>query len=1032
MAKRKKTLGSILLRLVDTRAAGLYLFAFAAAIAIATFIENDFGTSAAQKIIYQSWWFELLLFLFSCSLITNIIRFRMFQQKKWALILFHSAMVIILIGAGITRYFGYEGVMHIREGSTANSFMSAENYINFKALANGRSYEFEEATLFSSLGKNDFERSYLVAGNKIDVRLKELIPNPIQNLSEIVDGKPILKVVFGGESGRSEYYLEDGKSTQIGKVLFNFNSGNEADAFNIFLEGDSLYFMADRTYLQMVMATQSRDTLAANKRHSLKLRSLYSSGDGQFVFGEFTKQGEVSIISSDRKIKNSSALGLVLDIVVNGEHYEKYLEGYKGLPGQPVFVGNEDIQMSINYGAKIRELPFSIKLYDFIMERYPGTNSAASYASEVQLLDPAKNVQMDYRIYMNNILNYGGFRFFQSSFDKDEKGTYLSVNHDFWGTWVSYLGYALLTLGLLMTFFSKNTRFHQLSQKLKNMQNATSILIIGLCLIPFQNSNAQTVIEEKAPEFPASHADLFSTVVVQDFKGRMKPMHTLSREVLRKVSGRESYKDLNADQAILSMFCDKSGWYSLPLVKVGEYTAEFIGTEGKRAAYKDFFNKDGSYKLTQEVRLAHGLDPKDRGKIEKDLIKVDERVNIINMVFSGSIFKIVPVAGDANNTWVARHSHGNQISDDVANLFFNEYAKALHNSQHDNNYGQADQLIRELKDYQVKMGSQVIPSPTKLNAEISLNNLKVFNHLSYIYILLGLAFLALLFISVFKPSLNLKVPFNILLALVIAGFAFHTLGLGLRWYVSGRAPWSNGYESMIYIAWTTSLAGLIFTRKSPGALAATMVLSGTVLLIALLSFLDPQITPLQPVLRSYWLTIHVSLEAGSYGFLMLGAIIGLINLLLLATVTNKSKDNVVRVVREMSYISEMTIIGGVVMISIGTYLGGVWANESWGRYWGWDAKETWALVSILVYAIILHLRIIPKMQGLFLFNVSTLFGLSSIIMTYYGVNYYLSGLHSYAAGDPVPIPDWVYISIASCILITIAAYLQKRRLRLKL
>jgi cytochrome c-type biogenesis protein CcsB len=232
---------------------------------------------------------------------------------------------------------------------------------------------------------------------------------------------------------------------------------------------------------------------------------------------------------------------------------------------------------------------------------------------------------------------------------------------------------------------------------------------------------------------------------------------------------------------------------------------------------------------------------------------------------------------------------------------------------------------------------------------------------------------------------------------------------------------------MIYIAWTSTLAGVLFTRKSFGGLAATMVLAGTILFVSTLSFLDPEITPLVPVLKSYWLTIHVSLEAGSYGFLMLGAIIGLINLVLMVFTTEKNKVQAKRIIQEMSYISELTLIGGLFMVTVGTYLGGVWANESWGRYWGWDAKETWALVTILVYAFILHMRLIPKLRGLFIYNVATIFGLASVIMTYYGVNYYLSGLHSYATGDPVPIPNWVYIAVASIIVLSIIAYIRKRK-----
>ena len=320
-----------------------------------------------------------------------------------------------------------------------------------------------------------------------------------------------------------------------------------------------------------------------------------------------------------------------------------------------------------------------------------------------------------------------------------------------------------------------------------------------------------------------------------------------------------------------------------------------------------------------------------------------------------------------------------------------------------------------------------MPSDAKINTEIALNKMNVFSRLAGWYMLLALALLFFLFVSVFKPNWNLKIVYKILFALVLFGFILHTIGLGMRWYVSGRAPWSNGYESMIYIAWTSTLAGILFTRKSFGGLAATMVLAGTILFVSMLSFLDPEITPLVPVLKSYWLTIHVSLEAGSYGFLMLGAIIGLINLILLMFISESNKLRVKRIIQEMSYISELTLIGGLFMVSVGTYLGGVWANESWGRYWGWDAKETWALVTILVYAFILHMRLIPKMRGLFAYNVATIFGLASVIMTYYGVNYYLSGLHSYATGDPVPIPTWVYIAVAIIIVICLVAYIRKRK-----
>lgn len=1024
--------------LFSTRAAGVYMILFALTIGIATFIENDFGTSSAQKVIFKAWWFELLLALFGISIIMNIFRYRMVQQRRWAVLTFHLAIIVILLGAGVTRYFGFEGMMHIREDSSSNTFLSADTYLKFEVLKDNRTVRFDEPVLFATLGNNNWKESYQLGNDLIHAEVSKFIPNPAQVLNTREDGAPTLKIVIGGMSGREEYFVSQGQSQNINNLRFNFSENYEPDAINIIYRNDSLLIRSERPLTQMIMITQMRDTLYPNgQAYPLVLRSLYSDGINSFVFGDFNSKGKLEIVSESPKLKNESLAALVMKVTVNGESEETLVVGQKGVPGKPSVVNIGGLSMAISYGAKSYVLPFSIKLYDFIMERYPGTNSAASYASEVQLIDSRKNLQKDFRIYMNNILDYGGYRFFQSSFDKDEKGTYLSVNFDFWGTWISYLGYFLLTIGLVISFFTKNGRFYQLSQKLKNMRtsNTLSIFLFFMILsLSTEIAFSQQIIDPLSgiSTVDKYHAELFGKVVVQDHNGRMKPMHTMSRELLRKLARTESMYGLNADQIIMSMYADRDTWLGVPLIKIGEHALlrQTLNITGKYAAYKDFFNTDGSYKLRDEVREAYDLQPIDRGTFEKEVMKTDERVNIVNMIFTGRFFKIIPVPEDPNNTWLSTAPmtvDNSSIMSPVASRFFTTYQPALREAIANNDYGSVNTIINELIVYQNENGGAIMPSKSKINSEIWLNRMNVFNHLSLYYSVLGLAFLALLFGTVVKPEFNAQKLFRLLLGLVLLGFLFHTIGLGLRWYVSGRAPWSNGYESMIYIGWTTTLAGILFTRKSIGGLAATMVLAGTILLVAMLSYLDPEITPLVPVLKSYWLTIHVSLEAGSYGFLMLGAIIGLINLILMIFITHKNKDRIARIVREMTYISEMTLIGGLVMISVGTYLGGVWANESWGRYWGWDAKETWALVTILVYAFILHMRLIPKINGLYAFNLATLFGWASVVMTYFGVNYYLSGLHSYAAGDPIPIPGWVYGAVIAAIVIGILAYFKKRQ-----
>lgn len=1006
----------------------LYILIFAIAIGVATFIENDFGTSAAQKIIFKAKWFEFLLFLFAGALITNIYRFRLIPLKKWSILLFHFAMIIIIIGAGITRYTGFEGIMHIREGEGSNSIVSSDMYLKFQVALNGVKFDFDEPILLASLGETNFEKSFNLNGRILKAKILDFIPNPSEVLQFDEGGDPIIKIVFGGNQGRREYYLKKGEYKNIQGIPFNFTDQDISGAIQISENNGMPFIQSEVPFSITTMATQAQSNLQPYVKQPLQLRSLYANNNQRFVFGDFTPNGKLTVQSSSKKLTNESLAGIKMELSFAGQNQIINIYGRKGVIGVPSQMNTEEASISVSYGSKNVELPFSLFLKDFQMERYPGTNNAASYASEVVLMDPQNGIQEDHRIYMNNILIHKGYRFFQSSFDQDELGTYLSVNHDSWGTWVSYLGYFLLTLGMIMNFFGKKTRFYQISTKLKALRTS-SLVLIFLFSIGFSNSlKSQNIVD-------FNHAKNFSSIVMQDFRGRMKPLNTFNQEVLRKLSRKNSIEGLTADQIVLGMTANPRDWYGFPIIKSPKdpQILNLLGLQKEFFAYKDFFNQDGSYKLKNEVREAYNTPEKERGIFEKELLKVDEKVNICNMVYSGSYLKVFPIAQDANNTWIAptdlQRMGSSQGIDNFVATFQTKYLESVRMGLNSGQWTNAENLIQDLKKYQYSNGLSVMPSKLKIGSEIFLNKLNIFNHLTKIYGLLGISFVFLIFYHVFRPHNSLLIFSKILFWGLLMAFLLHTFGLALRWYVSGRAPWSNGYESMIYIGWTSTLAGLIFSRKSEGVLAATNILSATILMVAGLSWLDPEITPLVPVLKSYWLTIHVSLEAGSYGFLMLGAIIGLLNLLLICFANNTNGAGIIAKVKEMTYISEMTLIGGLFMISIGTYLGGVWANESWGRYWGWDAKETWALVTILVYAFILHMRFIPGLKSLYAFNVASLFGWASVLMTYFGVNYYLSGLHSYAAGDPVPIPDFVYYSVFILTAISLFAFFKFKKLK---
>ncbi|MDH3243318.1 MAG: cytochrome c biogenesis protein CcsA [Saprospiraceae bacterium] len=1030
----QQRLKKILDKAFSTSAAGLYLILFAGAIGIATFIENDFGTSAAQKVVYRAGWFELLLVLFGITVIVNIFRFRMIQQKKYAILTFHAATIVILLGAAATRYLGSEGLMHIREGEQTNLILSTDTYLQFEVNVDDQVYHFDEKVFFASLGTNHFSEQYQIGNQIIGIELDDFVPNPVEHITPGGKGRAMIKLVMGGSEGRQEFVVKEGDRITIMGIPFNFSERYTSSAVNISSRNDSLFVQSGWPLTQMQMTTRQLDTIIPGSQTPMLLRSLYTTPTGNFVVSEFNPSAETTVSSSSQKMSNKSVGMARLIVSVNEQKGNLDVKGNAGMTGKPETLVLDDISITASYGSRYVALPFSIRLRDFIMDRYPGTNSASSYASEVTLVDDRTSLVRDQRIFMNNILNYGGYRFFQSSYDQDERGTILSVNHDALGTWISYLGYFLLTLGMVLTLFSGKSRFSSLGRKLNqiHISRQTAAVIIPLFLLASIPSSSLAQVLPEQQVIDADHAARVASLVVQDHKGRMKPVHTLASEVLRKLSRKEELYGQSATQIFLGMMVYPEIWTNVPLIKAGghEELEKLIPVEGKLATYNNFFNPD--YLLRDQARKAFSLEPKDRGTFEKEVIKIDERVNICNLVFAGRFFKVYPTT-TGSDTWHSpsdlQHAHNHPVISDPFILgFFEDYAAAVR----ERDWETANKLVDRLCNYQQEYGGEILPPDKKIKSEILLNKMNVFSRVGRYYGLFGLLTLIMFFTLVFNPKWNPKWPLAIAVGLLGICFLVHTTGLGLRWYVSGRAPWSNGYESMIYIAWTTMLAGLIFTRKSLGGLAATSILASTILMVAGMSWLDPEITPLVPVLKSYWLTIHVSLIAGSYGFLMLGAIIGILNLILMVSQTKTNQVRIKNVVREMSYISEMTLIGGLFMISIGTYLGGIWANESWGRYWGWDAKETWALVTILIYAFILHMRFIPGLKSLYAFNVATLFGLASVMMTYFGVNYYLSGLHSYAAGDPAPIPPFVFYTVASLFILSMVAYWRNKQLSSKI
>jgi cytochrome c-type biogenesis protein CcsB len=896
---------------------GVLFVLFAVAMAAATFLENDFGSPAAYSMVYNTKWFELILLLLSLNLVGRLIILKLYRKTKLAVFLFHLSFVLMIAGAGITRYFGWEGSIHIRNGEEQNICFSNEKYIGYTIrdvtgnIIDSRADKYA----MTSVSADNYKKNLSINNKDYELVLAKIIPNASEQTTTAGEHKAV--AVNPGE-----------QNTGQNAFIFHLNGGNESTT----------------VYL-------------------------------------WDKQNE--------KVASGSC-------IVDGKTVE------------------------ISYGSMSTKLPFSIKLNNFVLERYPGSSSPSGYKSDVLLIDRKGNVEKPFMIFMNNILKYKGYRFYQSSYDQDEKGTILSVNHDMAGMMVTYTGYVLLFFFIVLTLLSKDTVFRNVNAGYwqSNIRKSIPLVFLILFLSGLTSINAQKLVPDRAV------SDEFGKVLVQDQKGRTKPLFTLSNDILRKVTRNNEFEGLNSMQVFLGLYLDFNSWKDVPFIRISSKDLQSkLGVRGNYAAFSDLVNisGNGAYKISEEVNSAYSKAPEERNKTDKELMKIDERVNIVFMIYQGDFLKLFPLKDGTHNWGSAQEALLKAVSKEDS-LYLKNIIPAFTDAIRTNNISVARQLTTSVSDYQKRFSEYVLPSKSKISAELLYYKFNIFERLFPFYASIGLIMLIGLITMVIKGKKETTLFVKVLSWLLFAGFLFHTLGLGLRWYVAGRSPMSNGYESMIFISWVTILAGFIFSRRSYFALSATAVLASMTLMVAHLSFMDPEITNLVPVLKSYWLTLHVSVITGSYGFLGLGAILGLITLILLILSNNNNRERIANTIDELTVINYKTLTLGLYFLTIGTFLGAVWANESWGRYWGWDPKETWSLITIIIYSIVIHSRNIPGMKDIFTYNLLSLFAFSSVLMTYFGVNYYLSGMHSYASGDPVPVPSFVYVAVILLTAISIAAY----------
>src|SRR5690554_1200946 len=1078
---------------------------FAVAIAEATFIESDYGTPASKIAIYNALWFEILLLHLSITLIVNMVKYKMYQREKWATFAFHLSFLLIIVGAALTRYVGFEGQMRIAEGETTNVLYSATPYLTLKSNDLVNQYTHQEKRWLSEGVENPFSFDFQLPNqDKINVEYVSYKEGMVDSLVEDSEnGRNALELVIRGKN----HYLFEGGQDLIGGVNFAFENENPSmPGVKITDEGGMLYIESISPFKRVDMMSLSKEDRMSNNIDPSAVteipadtlvpffpNQLYMIGTESLVFRQYKR----NVVMRKMKSPDKDGGFNYLTIKLSNDKESKLVE----IEGSPTHILQEHyvqfagLNFEIGYGAKPILLPFSVKCREFQLHKYPGSSMASSFASEVTVIDSTRGVVHDQRIFMNNVMDYHGYRFFQSSYFPDESGTVLSVNYDWWGTTVTYIAYLIMSIGMVMSMFNRVGRMKELNNLIsKSRKNRTKMLktitlLIGVGLGGFTyaqehpngNEHPQTEAHDHDHDHDHDHqghdheghdhatdhskhaathpaprkievnylsvedAAKLDDLLVQDYDGRIIPFHTMADKLMRKIHHGDKFGDYTAVQAILAMHLyGPDGWKDVPFAFVSNKIRDELGTE-KYVSVVDMEDEFGVFKWMDEYEVAHGRSDGQKNEFDKQLIKLGERYRLLKEIFQFQHLRIVPIPEDDNGTWVWPFAQELRDKDQKANALATNLLRTLFSvSQGEAQFSDAQQYLAPLKEHQweeLRKYEADNPHLDKLtqrhvDVEIAYNKFKVFDKIQTFYFLFGMSLLLLFFFRTLKtPTLKsesvIKKITYVLVAGVVIVFVGHGTGLGMRWYISGHAPWSDGYEAVIFIAWATIMAGLFFVKKNPAVIAATTLLSALMLFVTELNLLDPEITPLEPVLKSYWLMIHVAVITASYGFLGISGILGLVNMILYLLKNKKNKKRLQMNIVELTSVSEMVLIIGLFMLTIGTFLGGVWANESWGRYWGWDPKETWALVSMLVYAIIIHLRFIPALSSRYLFNVLSLWGYSAILFTFFGVNFVLVGLHSYAQGEGVAeTPTSVIVAtvlFATFTLITTLKYLKDSR-----
>ena len=695
-----------------------------------------------------------------------------------------------------------------------------------------------------------------------------------------------------------------------------------------------------------------------------------------------------------RKVKCASTLALHLSfIIILAGALLTHISAKRGMIhlriGQPTdtYMAQDEEQ-----GMKEEKLPFSLCLQKFEAKMHDGTNAVADYSSKFTVIDGDDKSEGE--VSMNNIYSHRSYRLYQSSYDEDGKGSVLAINADPYGIPVTYTGYALLFISLVWMLFDPKGGYRKL---LKSPLLKKGALMTALIL---SMGNIQTLHAESATGnlqnavLPKETAEKFGELHIL-YNDRICPVQTFALDFCKKIYGARSYQGLTAEQVLSGWVFYGNTWANEPFIKIKSGEMKTAMNLPDYASLNTFFNREmGGYTIGQYVQEYYNGQ---QDKFHQQAADIDGKIQIIMELREGVSLKVLPYTFTKNvkatknhpfikagtTTWFSPVDKLPQAVEQQHALYIKNVFSLLNGDVKAGNISRVNEFFVKMKKYQEVSSGNSLPTATQYKAE-RINNAFPFATILFMANL-TLGFIAL-FYTIYRMTKKREIKaLNIALPILLGvSFLALTFGLALRWIISGNIPMSNGYESMLTVAWFVMLISILMQLRIRIVMVFGFLISGFFLLVSHINQMDPAIGQMMPVLNSPLLSIHVSIIMMSYALLSLTFICGIMGICL------RSHGE------ELQALSRIFLYPALTTMGFGIFIGAIWANVSWGNYWSWDSKETWALITFMIYAVVVHTQSLPVFRKPLVYHIYITLAFLSIAMTYFGVNYFLTGMHSYA------------------------------------